>query len=108
MSGLDYKRIGKKMRDKRLSLGLKQEYVAEKLNVNPSHISNIECGRAHPSLAILVKTAEIFRCSVDCFLDDEYRYTPDNPAGLEERISRLLLNKSDEEREKALKILELL
>ena len=51
MADLDFKQIGLKIKERRQNQGLTQEFIANKLNVNPSHISNIEGGRAHPSLS---------------------------------------------------------
>jgi transcriptional regulator with XRE-family HTH domain len=74
MNDLDFVTIGLKIRERRKALGITQEFIAERLDVNPSHISNIERGRAHPSLTTLVKIASILQCSVDCFLCEEYTY----------------------------------
>lgn len=74
---MDFVTIGGKIRNRRKALGITQESIAEILDVNASHISNIECGRAHPSLTALVQIANILRCSVDCFLDGEYTYRTD-------------------------------
>ncbi len=108
MSDIDFKRIGKKIKEKRLSLGFRQEYMAEKLNVNPSHISNIECGRAHPSLTILMEIANIHRCSVDYFLNEEYTFETEPSDNLDQMIMRLIQIKNDETKYKILKILEIL
>ena len=48
MDVLNFKHIGDKIRKRRNELYIKQEYLAEKLNVNPSHISNVEWERALP------------------------------------------------------------
>ena len=74
MQELNFITIGKKIRFRRRQLKLTQEYVANMLDVNPSHVSNIECGRANPSLTALVHIADILHCSVDCFLNSEYDY----------------------------------
>lgn len=71
---MDFITIGLKIRNRRKALNITQETIANILDVNASHISNIECGRAHPSLTALVQIANILQCSVDCFLDGEYTY----------------------------------
>lgn len=88
MTDLDFKQIGLKIKERRQDQGLTQEFVANKLNVNPSHISNIEGGRAHPSLSALVKIANILECSVDFFIGGEYFYKIDKSEAmtLDERI----------------------
>ena len=47
MKDIDFEKIGKKLRETRISKGLTQEYIAEKADVNTSHISNIENNRGH-------------------------------------------------------------
>lgn len=78
MADLDFKVIGMKIKERRLSQGITQEYIANQLDVNPSHISNIECGRANPSLTALVRIANILQCSVDYFIGGEYTYAGDH------------------------------
>ena len=108
MQELNFSRIGKKIKAKRVSLGYKQEYIAERLEVNPSHISNIECGRSNPSLTTLVRIADIFQCSVDCFLHEEYTQMKDNQSDLEQRIIPLIKFKSEDELNRIIRIIELL
>ena len=74
MQELDFITIGKRIRKRRKALHMTQEAVASRLDVNASHVSNIECGRTSPSLTILVNIANILNCSVDFFLSDEYTY----------------------------------
>jgi transcriptional regulator with XRE-family HTH domain len=110
MTELDFITIGKHIKERRQLLGLTQEHIANQLDVNPSHISNIECGRAHPSLTALVQIANLLQCSVDCFLQDEYFYTDDNQrsATLNDAIMQQLTYYPDFKKEKLLKIMELL
>ena len=110
MKELDFKRIGNKIKERRTTQQLTQDYVAEKLNVNPSHISNIECGRAHPSLVALVHIAVILECSVDYFLYGEYGYAVNKEQiqSYEDRILELVRDCGVEKKEKIIKILELL
>lgn len=77
MTDLNFTEIGKKIKERRLFLDVTQEYVANQLDVNPSHVSNIECGRANPSLTALVKIANILKCSVDFFISGEYTFDID-------------------------------
>ena len=107
---LDFTEIGARIRKRRLSMGLKQEYVAEKLDVNPSHISNIECGRAKPSLTALVRLANVFQCSVDVFLSGEYTFSSDvtTDAELDRKIIQNIQHRSKEEKEKIMKIIEII
>ena len=64
--------IGKKLRDLRKSKGLKQEFLAEKLNISINAISQYETGKRKVDLDTLRKLAEILNVSTDYFLDDNY------------------------------------
>lgn len=111
MKKLDFDRIGKKIRRRRLGLQITQEALADSLDVNPSHISNIECGRVKPSLTMLVQIAEILQCSVDAFLGEEYApFRKETGSALteSEQMSARLLELSPEKRVQLLRIMEVL
>lgn len=90
MEELDFKTIGRKIKERRKSIGITQEAIANILDVNPSHISNIECGRANPSLTALVKIANILQCSVDYFISEEYTF---NTANIDSNIDDMIIDK---------------
>ena len=109
MDELDYKAIGEKIAKRRIAQGFTQEAVANLLDVNPSHISNIEHGRAHPSLTTLVRIANILHCSADCFLADEYTFKADKKHdNLDDRIMDMLKYCDSDKKQKILKLIELL
>ena len=57
---IDYKKqIGQNLRQLRISRGLKQNELAEKVNVEDKTISRIEVGGNYPSFSLLVKIAEV-------------------------------------------------
>lgn len=106
---LNFKIIGKKIKIRRETLGITQEMVANYLDVNPSHISNIECGRATPSLTALIKIANFLQCSIDNFINEEYTYIAKskNPT-IDDEILTKLQYCDIEKKERILKILDLL
>lgn len=110
MDELNFKEIGAKIKNRRKSLGVTQEFIANKLDVNPSHISNIECGRANPSLTALVKIANILQCSVDYFISGEYTYKidKDNEKTLDDIIMDKLRYCDVDKKNKVLKMIDLL
>ena len=110
MSDLDFKAIGLKIKERRQQLGITQEHIANVLDVNPSHISNIECGRANPSLTALVKIANILECSVDYFITGEYTYkiNKDKEKTLDDKIMDKLKYCDTDKKNKILKIIDLL
>ena len=110
MTGLDFKAIGLKIRERRLIVGVTQEYIANKLEVNPSHISNIERGYSHPSLTNLVNIANILECSVDYFISGEYTYKIDKEKTktLDNEILNKLKYRDTKTKAKFLKMIDLL
>lgn len=110
MTDLNFKIIGQKIRERRQSLGITQEFIANRLDVNPSHISNIECGRANPSLTALVKIANILQCSVDYFIHEEYTFSihRQEDMTLDNQIIDKLKYCDANKKDKLLKIMDLL
>ena len=57
---MDIKRkLGKRIKEIRLSKNIPQEYVAEQLNINPSNYSRIETGYSYPRADNLEKICAI-------------------------------------------------
>ena len=109
MKDLDFRTIGLKIKERRIHQGVTQEYVANLLDVNTSHISNIECARSNPSLTALVRIADILQCSVDYFIGGEYTYTAENSAEeLDQQIMDQVKYMDLDTKRKVLKMLELL
>lgn len=74
MNTLNFAHIGKKIRNVRISKNLTQEYVANMVDVNTSHISNIENNRVKVSLSTLVQICNALDTTVDYILADEYNH----------------------------------
>lgn len=72
MKELNFYKIGGRIRERRLSLGRTQDYLANYLDIDASHISNIEHGRCKVSLTTLVGISNALNCSIDYFLMEEY------------------------------------
>ena len=67
---IDYKSIGRRIKAARISLDMTQERLAEKVNLSPSHLSNIETGTTKVSLSTIVKLTNALHVSVDSLLAD--------------------------------------
>lgn len=68
------KRIGAKITEIRLSKGLTQAQLAEKINVSVETISRMERGVAFPSLKTVEKIAEAHNVPIKAFFDfDEHK-----------------------------------
>ena len=108
MTDLDFVTIGKRIKEHRQAKGITQEFIANSLDVNPSHISNIECGRANPSLTALIKIANILECSVDCFLSEEYTFDMYKTDDLDTVVMDKLSLYDSDKKEKLIKMMDIL
>lgn len=102
---IDYAKLGCKIKELRLSKGYTQETLAETVGCNTSHISNIENNHTKVSLNVLFAIANILDTSIDYLLSNQYKNTS---LGLDNEISRAIKNCSIEQKEKLLKIIEIL
>lgn len=65
---VDFKLLGKRIAGRRRQLGLKQNQVAETLEISNNYLSNIENGRSIPSLEIFAKICEELQVTPDYLL----------------------------------------
>lgn len=65
---MDYKRLGKRIKEERLKKDMTQEQLAESIDVSGVYISHIECGSAKPSLDTLIKICNALGTTPDFFL----------------------------------------
>lgn len=66
----DYKAIGRRIKIARIKADLTQERLAERVNVSPSHMSNIETGTTRVSLTALVAIANALSVTLDDLICD--------------------------------------
>ena len=108
MKDIDFEKIGKKLRETRISKGLTQEYIAEKADVNTSHISNIENNRVKISLQTLVNVCNTMDVTVDYILADEYSKASQSPDALDHELLHQLHSCSPNTKECVLDIIKAL
>ncbi len=65
MYEIDFKAMGKRIRDKRNELKLTQEKVAEMIDISPSHVGEIERGTSVCSVEVLVNLATVLDLNLD-------------------------------------------
>ena len=65
---VEMKEIGKRISDRRKKLGIKQNILAEKLDISNNHMSGIENGKATPSVALFVKICDKLNVTPDFLL----------------------------------------
>ena len=68
---MDKSKIGARIKQLRFRNNLSQKELAEKLDVEPSTISEIECGENPPTTLILLKLKRFFNLNVDWILTGE-------------------------------------
>ncbi len=71
---VDFKLVGKRIKDSRLCLSLSQMQLAERVNISVPYLSNIEGGVKQPSLEILILIANELRVTVDELLAGNQKY----------------------------------
>ena len=74
---MDYKELGKRIKAARLSAGLTQEQLAERINLSNGHCAHVERGTTKVSLSALVSIANALNTTPDRLLiDNNYQATP--------------------------------
>lgn len=105
MQELNFSLIGQRIREVRNSRHLTQEYLADKTNVNVSHISNIETNKVKVSLTLLVGICNALDVTVDYILGNEYH----NPESVTEKeLLNTVKDLDNEKKELLLKIAKVL
>lgn len=65
---IDFKKVGKKMKEMRSDLGITQEKVAEDLECTVAFVSNIENNRTKLNLRVLLYYSQLCHVSIDSLL----------------------------------------
>lgn len=65
---IDYAMVGRRIRDRRMEMGLSQEALAEQADLSPPYISHIERTVKKPSLSALIRLAATLDVTVDYLL----------------------------------------
>lgn len=95
---IDYKSVGERIKNSRISKNITQDKLAELIDINPSHLSNIERGKTKMSTDTLANIARSLNISIDYLLfgDVTLEYNQfTNIAFLE--IQEMLENKNKDE-----------
>lgn len=69
----DLRQLGEAIRAARMKKGLTQEALAERLDITPIHLKNIEGHRRLPSVPLLFELMKILDLSVDALVFPERR-----------------------------------
>ena len=87
-------KLGKRIREIRLSKGYKQSELADLLNMERSNLTRIESGKQNPKEENLEKLASILDVEIKDFFDFEHQKTRKE---LTDKIIKLLSELSDNE-----------
>ena len=102
---INYKKLGLKIKEIRISRSLTQDTLAEMVSCNTSHISNVENNHTKVSLNVLLAIANALNTSIDYLLSDQYE---NSSLALDNEILRAIKDYDTEKKEKILKIIEIL
>lgn len=103
--GIDYEKLGLRIKETRQKFGFTQENLAEIVSCNTSHISNIENNHTKVSLNVLLAIANALNTSIDFLLTDQYENAS---SALENEILRALKGCDNQKKAKILKIIEII
>ena len=67
---LDYMAIGKRIKIARIKADMKQDQLAERAKLSPTHVSNVETGTTKVSLSAIVSLANALGVTADDLLCD--------------------------------------
>lgn len=104
-TNINYEKLGLKIKDLRIRKNLTQEYIAQCVGCNVSHISNIENNHTKASLNVLLCIANALNTTIDYLLSDQY----DNSSlALDNEIMRALEKCDNEKKEKIIQLIAIL
>lgn len=105
---IDFTKVGQKMKQMRMELGVTQEKVAEDLECTVAFVSNVENSRTKLNLRVLLYYSKLCHISVDSILaagKDSESFNNDDP--MYDELIGIFKTFSPDERKKIIKILKL-
>ncbi len=102
---IDYEKLGLRIKSLRISRNLTQDNLAQAVDCNVSHISNIENNHTKVSLITLLAIANALNTSIDYLLSEQYE---NSSMALDNEILRAIKDCNNEKKEKILKIIEII
>lgn len=105
-SRIDYEKLGKKIREERISKNFTQEEFAELISISPTFMSDIENGKRKLGLKTLFKVASVFNLSIDYLVGNDVPSVEIEKNEYLKRISVLLCDKDAEYINKCLILFE--
>jgi len=97
--------LGARIKELRKSRAMSQEQLAEKIDVDPKHLSRIEVGRGYPSLDALENIARVLNVEMRCLFEFQHL---DSIESVENSIDLQLKSATENEKRTFLKLLNVL
>lgn len=99
----NYKKfLGAKIKDIRRNRGYTQDFLSERIGIDPKHLSRIECGKNSPSLDLLYKICSVLKVNPSVLFDESMLKSKQE---LIRDISEILKNEPESDVRKYYKIL---
>ena len=102
---INYRKLGARIKELRMSAGLTQDNLAEMVGCNTSHISNIENSHTKASLNVLRTIANSLDTSIDFLLSDQYS---NESSALDNEILRLVSTLPIDKKNQVLRVVKAL
>ena len=103
---MDYKKLGKRIREERLRLNLTQEHLSEEIGISTAYLGQIERGERNITLDKLITLTNRLGVTVDFLLNDYV--TVANEDLYQKIMLQLFDGRSTKEKELAVNIVRLL
>ena len=102
---MDYKRLGKRIREERIKLNLTQAQLAEAIDISDTYMGAIERGERSLTLDTLVKLVNRLGVTVDYMLSD---FVSDNNSNILEQFKQIIDGQPLERKQMAINVLRTL
>ena len=100
---MDYIKLGERIREERLKLGLTQSKLAEDVDISDAYMGHIERGERSLTLDTLLRLVNRLHVSVDYLLQDYIEETDDN---IVNQFKQVIDNQSANDKQMAIDILK--
>lgn len=100
---MDYKMLGKRIREERLKLNLTQSQLAESIDISDTYIGQIERGERSLTLDTLVRLVNRLGVTIDYLLMDSVAVTDEN---IINQFRVIIDSRSDKNKQMAIDVLK--
>jgi len=100
---MDYKNLGKRIKEERLKLNLTQAKLAEEIDISDTYMGQIERGERSLTLDTLVRLASRLGITIDFLLKD---YVEDTEVNLMAQFKQIISSQPDSRKQMAIDVLK--